>query len=327
VVDDAGQPAAGVEVVVHPGLRGNGRYAIHSGDRRRAFITRTDSGGRFALPAGTSEQPVLVVAEGHRGRSFPAVVAPGAAANDLVLTLRPFGSVRGQLDAPRAGEGQRTVGFVPVAEVPAHHGSIEVPVRSNGSFAVERLAAGRYRVELLHRDPRSQPMRTTRWLPLRGPGGEIVVTAGQATVLPLALPGDMMSGSGALEIHVHNRFEGSIPRAHLLLFPGRALPASMVELDQRWSESASARFFAEASPEADHPGTEDTGHAALWHRFTGLPGGDLVACAVPLSESATYQPELGYPPFLDVYCVAVDQTERALARPIVIDAAPARRRS
>jgi serine/threonine protein kinase len=334
VVDDAGQPAAGVEVVAHPGLLGNGRYPINSGDRWRAFVTRTDAGGRFAMPAGSSEQPVVVVAEGHRGRSFPVVVAPGAAGKDLVLTLRPFGSVRGQLEAPWVSAGALALALVPVAEAPVHHGSIEVPVRSNGSFAVERLAAGRYRVGVVQRDPRSQPMRTTRWLPLRGPGGEIVVEAGRATVLPLALPGDTVSGPavapggpGALEIHVHNRFEGSIPRAHLLLFAGRAVPASMAELDARWSEAASARFFAEASPEADHPGTEDTGHAALWHRFTGLPGGDLVACAVPLSESASYQPELGYPPFLDVYCVAVDQAERALARPIVIDAAPARRRS
>jgi serine/threonine protein kinase len=330
VVDDAGQPAAGVEVVVHGGLRGNGRYAILSADRRYASISRTDAGGRFTAPAGEAGEAVMVIAEGHRGRSLPVALGPGAGAHELVLALRPFGSVRGRIDAPWSGAGERGVVFVPVAEAPVRHAMIEVPVRGNGTFAVERLAAGRYRVGLIQRDPKAQAMRTIRWRPLSEPGREITVIAGKATELAFALPAGAPAGAppgrDALEIHVHNRFDGSIPRAHLFLFQGRGVPASMAALDARWGEGAGVALFGEAAPEGEHASAVPTGQAALWHRFTGVPAGDLVACAVPLSERATYEPDMGYPPDLDVYCVAVRADERAQARPVIIEAAPMRRR-
>jgi tetratricopeptide (TPR) repeat protein len=334
VVDDASRPVAGAEVIVRTGLLGNGRYALRSLERHDAFITRTAADGSFTVPGKDIRGPALVVAETDGGRSFPVALQPGAAAG-LRMSLRRFGSVRGRIEglagsepagAPMqpgvqaSGQGfARWMVFLPEAGPMPYRTSIQAPVRSDGSFAVERLPAGRYRVGLVeHQFLLRLFMRATRWVPF----GALEITAGEARDLSFALPPEAdteaapeQQGS-VLEVQVRNRFDGVIPHVHLMVFAGRTVPATIAEIDGYWQRGDSAFWFSEAAPD---PG--------LMYRFTGLPRGDLVACAVPLSERAPYRPELGYPPYLDVYCVTVSDAERARGRPVVIEAAPMRRPS
>jgi tetratricopeptide (TPR) repeat protein len=351
VFDDTGYPVAGAEVIVRAGLLGNGRYALRSLERHEAFITRTAGDGSFTVPGKDVQGAALVVAETDGGRSFPVALQPGAGAG-LTVSLRRFGSVRGQVERPARSEaagapmqpgvqasGQGTaqwIVFLPEAGPLPYRSSIQAPLRSDGSFAVERLPAGRYRVGLArHQFLLRSFMRATRWVPL----GELEVAAGDARDVSFALPPEADTGAAlenaaappaagsALEVHVRNRFDGVIPHAHLMVFPGRTVPATIAEIDARWQGGDSALWFTEAAPDPGPVAAGDAGRAGLVHRFTGLPGGDLVVCAVPLGEQAPYRPELGYPPYLDVYCVTVSEAERAGARPVIIEAAPMRRRS
>ncbi|HWN70144.1 MAG TPA: carboxypeptidase-like regulatory domain-containing protein, partial [Haliangium sp.] len=369
VVDDAGRPVAGAEVIVRPGLQGNGRHALRAAERHDAFITRTAGDGSFTVPARSVSGAALVVAETDGGRSFPVALQPGEGAG-LTVSLRRFGSVRGRLEPPARSEaagapapppgravvqasgpapgqasgqadlptpGQGTaqwIVFLPEVGPLPYRSSLQVPVRSDGSFEVERLPAGRYRVGLAqHHFLLRFLMRVTRWLPL----GAVEISAGGALDVSFALPPEAdadvaapatsENAAGALEVHVRNRFDGLIPHAHLMVFPGRAVPATIAEIHARWQGGDSALWFAEVAPGPGPAAAGDPGRAGLVHRFTGLPGGDLAVCALPLNQGAPYRPELGYPPYLDAYCVTVSAAERARAQPIVIEAAPMRRPS
>jgi serine/threonine protein kinase/tetratricopeptide (TPR) repeat protein len=323
VVDEAGRAVAGAEVVGGPGLIGNGLHAQRTRERFYTFSTRTGADGSYTLPARILGEPVLLVADAGAGRSWPVAVGPGPGAPPP-LTLRRYGSVRGRVEAPARTRPLHYIAFVPQAGALPYRSNVQVPVHADGTFAVERLPAGRYRVGSSEHEYRLRIVRTMRWVPL----GEVEIVAGEALEVSFAMPEERAAAAeeDALEIHVHNRFEGLIQRAHLLVFPGRVVPASMSELEAAWRGGATAFSFAEATPEAGH-GVAGSEHGGLWHRFTGLPAGDLVACAVPLSNEAVFQPELGYPPHLDVYCVAVPAAQRRQPRPLVIEAAPMRRRS
>jgi hypothetical protein len=361
VVDDAGRPVPGAEVIVRAGLQANGRHALRSLERHEAFITRTAGDGSFTVPGEHVQGATLVVAGNDAGRSFPVALQPGAGAG-LTLALRPFGSVRGRIELPARGQAAGASGhagvqvsghagvqasghvsghvagqapgegtaawlvFLPEAGPLPYRSSIQVPVRSDGSFVVERLPAGRYRVGLAwHQFLLLLFMRATHWVPL----GALEVAAGGALDLSYALPpgaeSDGDNADGALEVHVHNRFDGVIPHVHFMVVPGRTVPTAIAELDAYWQRGDSAFWFSETVPEAGPPPTGETGRPELVYRFTGLPRGDLVVCAVPLNDDADYRPELGYPPHLDVYCVPVSEAERARDRPVIIEAAPMRR--
>jgi tetratricopeptide (TPR) repeat protein len=342
VVDDAGRPVAGAEIIVRAGVVGNGRHALRSQGRRDAFITRTAADGSFTVPGQNVREPVLVVATADSGRSLPVALQPGTGAG-LTLRLRPYGGVRGRIERPApeaAGapaqpgvppSGQASgqapfqwVVFLPVIDPLPYRSTIFVPVRRDGSFAVERLPAGRYRVSLAQLEFLRLLTYACRWLPL----GEIEVTAGDTRYVSFPLPAEPAAGR-ALEVQVRNRFDGVIPHAHILVFPGRTVPATIAEVDARWQSGDSGFWFAEVAPDPGQSAAGDAGRAALVHRFIGLPRGDLIACAVPLSENVPYGPEHGYPPYLDVYCVAVSGAERGPDQPlvVVIEAAPMRRRS
>ena len=342
VVDDAGRPVAGAEVVVHAGLAGNGRYALASMDRRDAFITATAADGSFTVPGKHVSEPVLLVAETDAARSFPIALQPSTGAG-LTVSLRPFGSVRGRIERParsqaaggaaQAPGGAEWIVFLPVPEAGPlpYHSSLQVPVRSDDTFAVERLPAGRYRVQLSQFEVLPRRQLATRWVPL----GALEVTAGDAREVSFAMPsvpapGDAAASEndaagGALEVQVRNRFDGVIPHAHLIVFSGGTIPASIAELGARWASGDSLLWFAAVAPEPGQTAV-DAGRTGLVHRFTGLPRGDLIACAVPLSENGPYGPDFGYPSYLDAYCVAVSEAELAPRHPGVLEAPPKGRR-
>jgi serine/threonine protein kinase len=322
VLDVAGQPVAGALVMAHRGLHGNGRYALQSLDTDFAAMTHADQHGGFAFDR-LSDEPLVLVAETDAGRSFPVSVGPGARA-DVIAELRPYGGVLGRLD----GHGEdahpgceRMIALLPAAPEAPYRAMLVVPVRLDGTFRVERLAAGRYHLGLSdnRRDPMS--LLAGRWQPLR----EIEVTPDRVTEVALPAPDPAAAPTSSLAVQVRNRFEGDLPLAHIWALPGAAVPGSIAELHARWYDGVTALHFAvttaaQAAPEGT-AGPDDR-----WHRFADLPIGDLVVCAVPLGNSAPYAVLLGYPPELDLYCRPVTAAEQLTGQPVIIEAAPMKRR-
>jgi hypothetical protein len=304
------------------GMHGNGRYALQSMDTDFASMTHTGADGGFMF-GQLSDEPLVLVAESDAGRSFPVPLGPGALA-DVVVELRPHGSVRGRLD----GHGddthpgrERMIALVPAAPEAPYRALLVVPVRLDGTFRVERLAAGRYHLGLSdnQRDPMN--LLAGRWQPVR----DIEVTPGRTTEVSLPAPDPGSAPTTSLAVQVRNRFEGDLPLAHIWALPGPGVPSATAELHARWHDGVTALHFAVTTPAQAAP--EGTARADdRWHRFADLPIGDLVVCAVPLGNSAPYAVLLGYPPDLDLYCRAVSAAEQLTGQPVIIDAAPMKRR-
>jgi serine/threonine protein kinase/tetratricopeptide (TPR) repeat protein len=322
VLDAAGQPVAGALVMARRGLHGNGRYALQSIDTDSAAMTHADHEGEFAFDR-LSDEPLVLVAETEAGRSFPVPVGPGALAG-VIAELRPYGSVRGRL----GGHGEdahpgreRMIALLPAAPEAPYRAMLLVPVRLDGTFRVERLAAGRYHLSLSEnrRDPMN--LRAGRWQPLR----DVEVAPDRVTEIDLPAPAPATAPTTSLTVQVHNRFEGELPLAHIWALPGAAVPGSIAGLHARWYDGVTALHFAVATAAQAAPeGTARPGDR--WHRFVDLPIGDLVVCAVPLGNSAPYAVLLGYPPELDLYCRSVTAAEQLTGQPVIIDAAPMKRR-
>jgi serine/threonine protein kinase len=321
VRDAAGQPVAGAVVMAHTGLLGNGSYAVQSAELNAVATAASDAHGAFVIEQ-VSDEPVVLVAEAETGRSFPVPVGAGAVTG-VTAELRPWGSVRGRVEGH--GEGthlgrERMIALLPEAPDALYRTIIEVPVRQGGSFAVERLATGRYHLGVLEsqRDPKD--LVAGRWRPAR----VIDVAPGSTTEVVVAASAHAGVPTAGLSVQVRNRFHGELPWAHVWVFPGRDAPASISDLHARWYDGATPLHFAVTSGAETAPA--GTAPDDLWHRFTDLPIGDLVACAVPLGKGSTYAPLRGYPPDLDLYCRPVTAAEQLTGQSVIIEVAPMKRR-
>ncbi len=321
VRDAAGQPVAGAVVMAHTGLLGNGRYTLQGAEIDAVATAETDAQGAFTIDR-VSDEPAVLVAEADAGRSFPVTVSAGAII-DTIAEIRPWGSVRGRVE----GHGEdtslgreRMIALLPATPEAPYRAVIEVPVRLDGSFAVERLAAGRYHLGLLEgqRDPKD--LVAGRWLPAH----MLDVAPGSTSEVVVAAPARAGESTAALSVQVRNRFDGELPWAHVWVFPGRDVPASIADLHARWYDGVTPQHFAVTSRAQAAP--TSTAPDDLWHRFTDLPGGDLVACAVPLGKGTTYAPLRGYPPDLDLYCQPVTAAKQRDGQPVIIEVAPMKRR-
>jgi serine/threonine protein kinase len=320
VRDAAGQPVAGAVVFAHTGLLGNGRYTLQGAELDAVATAVTDAQGAFAIDR-VSDEPVVLVAEAEAGRSFPVAASAGAI-TDMTAEIRAWGSVRGRIEGDGEDNGlgrERMVALLPATPEAPYRTVIEVPVRLDGSFAVERLAAGRYHLGLSEgqRDPKD--LVAGRWLPAH----VLDVTPGSTSEVVVAAPTRTAEPTAGLSVQVRNRFHGELPFAHVWVFPGRDVPASITDLHARWYDGVTPLHFAVTSRAQAAPA--GTAPDDLWHRFTDLPGGDLVACAVPLGRGSTYAPLRGYPPDLDLYCQPVTAAEQR-DQPLIIEVAPMKRR-
>jgi serine/threonine protein kinase len=321
VRDAAGQPVAGAVVMAHPGLLGNGSYTLQGAELDAVAKATSDAQGVFTIDQ-VSDDPVVLVAEAEAGRSFPVSVGKGAVTG-VVAEIRPWGSVRGRVE----GQGEdmhlgseRMIALLPEVPEAPYRTIIEVPVRLDGSFAVERLATGRYQMGLIEsqRDPKD--LVAGRWLPVQ----VLDVIPGNTAEVVVAVSARAGTPTAGLSVQVRNRFHGELPWAHVWVFPGRNVPASVTELHARWYDGTTPLYFAvTAGAEAAPAGTAPDD---LWHRFTDLPIGDLVACAVPLGRDWAYAPLHGYPSDLDLYCRSVTAAEQLTGQSVIIEVAPMKRR-
>ncbi len=139
VVDASGQPVAGALIVVAKEIQGDGAQPV---PEPRVDLDQVVSGadGRYVL-RGIGSGTYMVLADHDTiGRSPTVELAPGTTDVDLTLTLRPTGAVEGFVRIA----GQPADAMVMLRPTDATNASFQVRTGPDGSYRLDRLAAGRY---------------------------------------------------------------------------------------------------------------------------------------------------------------------------------------
>ncbi len=145
-----GTPVAGAEVIASAMLAGDGKYllgAVRPSAERQLRVARTTTGpdGTFTL-AEVAEEALLIAAEhSDHGRSMAHTLSSSGAVTGLALRLRPFGRVEGRVVPWSASEQAQGVMANPrSSDGTQTRQSVGVALSKDGRFVIERLAPGKY---------------------------------------------------------------------------------------------------------------------------------------------------------------------------------------
>jgi hypothetical protein len=147
VYDARGAAVAGATVVMGSQLFGDGKslagglgaFAEQMGIR----ITETDDRGFYELAGIPASRQTIAAEHPDRGRSLAASVPAAQGSLTVDLELVPFGSVRGR--ATVGGEPRRGVSILATGKTDAEQ-NVMVTTAGDGSFVIERIAAGEHRI-------------------------------------------------------------------------------------------------------------------------------------------------------------------------------------
>jgi tetratricopeptide (TPR) repeat protein/predicted Ser/Thr protein kinase len=274
VVDDRGAPVAGAEVIVAEHIGGDGRY-MYSGngpvyDRMMGMQrATTDASGRFELATVRAKNMMVCAEHDSIGRSFPVRLVEGADADDVQLTLRPFGALKGRVTMSRGKVGDLDASAMAGIDLPA---GVDVSVSEDGVFSIERLPAGRHRVmvgdhsdTLIAREVEVRP-------------GELVEVA-----LDIVLEGPTAG------IVVRGERDADIGAAQVFLFPGKVDLKSGREVIERYMElSRTSRLYVGFTKEVDDDrvvtgGAVDVVAGDEHIEFDYVAAGDYSVCSIPIT--------------------------------------------
>jgi len=221
VLDGAGAPVAGAEVVSATQLVGDGSRLIlelGSAVEEQLDVRRTRSGpdGAFVLQGVSAEERVVVAEAGELGRSDPASLAAGPADVQLELRLKAFGSLAGQVTQG----GQPAPGAVLNISPKGSTGqAVVVRTGEDGAFAVERLPAGEHHV--------LAAIVSSGGLGNSTAGGDVTVRAGEQARLQLDVP----AGNATLLVSIQGQGGAKLDLAQALLLPGKWSFANAAEIN------------------------------------------------------------------------------------------------
>jgi Protein kinase domain len=256
-----GSRAAGASVSIGARLRGDGLYLDGVSDEWQRQVQRmatalTDATGEVSFRTDASVG-VWLAAEDGVLRSAAARVPPGEAPAQLALPLRPTGSVAGVVRSARADSSYD----IELSELRAAPTTMRlvVTMRSDGSFALPRVAPGRWRAVVIRRS-RAQSGR------LDVSGAVIEVRAGATTQVTL----DGERGLRTVQVTVLPGPGMTMKLATLFALPGTVAPTTVGQMMQRAGDVMSRGRVVLANAEPAQP-------AALELDF----GLRYLLCAIP----------------------------------------------
>lgn len=295
VVDGAGQPVAGADVVAAHQMQADGKYlAAWWGIGAQSLL-----GVRYGVTGADGVAVIEKVVDGTvtfvaehdaTGRSWVVQVDQDADVLEVELPLRPWGSLRG-----RATRGQQTEPGMLVVAAPApattRPAMVAVAaVQSDGSFEFPRLAAGDY--ELF----------TTAGMGVWQQAIDVrsaTVAAGEPTTIEL----DMASGTVELSVRVRDLDGEPLVASQVLLFEGEVVATTAADLERTVPKTSNMRStFANGDADAV---------------FASIVPGRYTACVVPL-DGDYRNPEYGLR-FLDAEYVGALPTH---CHPVTVEPEP-----
>lgn len=205
-----GSPVAGAHVVLGRQLLGDGKSLSSSlattfGDSMGLRQTESDESGRYTLSGiGTSKDLLLAAEHDSDGRSPPVLVPAGSESRTIDLVLAGVGSVSGTVTAGGKPAASAQVAATPLG---ASKQTILVTTADDGTYEIDRLAAGDYKVTAIVGG---------------GMGGGsmasdgVTIAAGKKAHLDL----DVAVGDVTLVVKVEPRGAGTIDLAQVFLFSG-----------------------------------------------------------------------------------------------------------
>ncbi len=147
VYDASGAPIAGATVVLGSQLFGDGKSLTGGlgafADQMGMRTAETDDGGFYEIVGIPASRQTIAAEHPEGGRSLAAAVPAGPGSLELDLELVPFGSVRGQVTV--GGEPASGVTITATGKTDAEQ-HVMVTAAGDGSFLIERLAAGEHRI-------------------------------------------------------------------------------------------------------------------------------------------------------------------------------------
>jgi len=287
VLTAGGKPVAGATVVLGKQLLGDGTslassamkaFEAQTGVRR----TQTDGSGYYAI-RGIGSDAELVLAAEHEahGRSAAAVVKPGTDSPSIDLRLLGVGGVYGVVRA--GGKPASSVQVFTSAEGAMNQNAM-VTTAEDGSYQIDRLAAGSYKVTAMIGAGMGATMASAN----------AQVVAGERARVDI----DVQVGTLTLIVNVTPKGEGTIPLMQAILFDGPVSATNGKELQEQMmsaAEGGSSARMAIGAPPA---------------RLEKLMPGRKTVCIVPLSAD---QKEIArgqqHPELLKVYCEPVTVAE------------------
>jgi hypothetical protein len=261
VLGKSGTPLADATVVLGEQLLGDGKSlateALKSfGDQMGMRQTRTDGEGRFII-SGIGKEKDLVIAAEHEteGRSPTSVVPAGPDSQVVDLRLAGVGSLGGKVRA--AGKPAAEVAVIVTSRAAAKQ-NIMVTTSQDGSYQVDRLAAGDYKVTAM----RGTGMGSTM------AAASARVDAGKRSAVDIDIP----VGDVTLAVTVKPRGEGKIDMAQVFLFTGRVSASTGKQVNEAFlaaSETGGAKV--------------ENAMGANPARFAEVVPGDHSLCVVPIT--------------------------------------------
>lgn len=282
VLDAGGAPVAGATVALGMNLIGDGRSLVSSvassfGDQLAMRRTTSDADGRYAV-SGIDPAKAMVIAAEHEtaGRSAAASIPQGSESLTIDLVLAGVGSIAGVV----AANGKPTAAQV-VATPPGAPGqSIVVSAGADGTYQIERLAAGDYKV--------TAALGSGTGAVTRSKSARVEV--GKRAKVDIDIP----LGDITLTISVKPRGAGKIDSSQVFLFAGKVSPTNAREVNEAFTSAS-----GDGGAKAAMPSTGDT-------HFTDVSPGVYSVCVLPLagdlSDPQVQQRIMAALDKLKVYC-------------------------
>ncbi len=328
IVDSVGNPAAGARISIGQVLAGDSENALTGVAALSPALAQatSDDSGAFtasAVPAIAR----IIVAETARERSFPRVLDGDGDTRDVMLSLRPIGGLTGRVSRdnlhPRQLLAVLAVPTVPSIRLQAH---LAVHVDVSGSYKLERLAAGTYRVILLAQVGQTFDELKTRFL---AEHTDIEIQPGAVTELSFA---HISMGEHSMHVLVRSPYQQALEAAHVIAMPRDQIPADIRSMDEARFAAPSGHRVGDAKPIVDSLLTElDSAQIDDLHAdFTDLKAGPWVVCAITWARgdimSSLDDVYIGYPEDRELECTQIDIRAQAAPHTVVLEAAPPRRR-
>jgi len=260
VVDHHGAPVDGATVVTARRLVSDGSNVTPAlgalfeesfGLRRSS----SDPDGGYRI-SGIGERELALVADHpDLGRSMAINIPPGTGDFQAELRLVPFGSLQGKVTTN--GEPTPSAALIIASPEASEKATIRVQTGLDGTFVVERIPAGAYKVTAAVGAMGSATMASRQ------------VTVEQGKTATIAL--DISTGNIALEVEVRGENDATIDAAQVFLLSGEIRATSAKQLLQIFSGAAtSGARMAFVFP----PKTTE---------FDKIAAGDYSLCAVPIT--------------------------------------------
>lgn len=227
VVDGSGLAVAGATVTAGPRLMGDGKSIGTGGGMGggSARTATTGGDGRFTM-AGFGVVPIMVVADGERGRSPIVEVPPGDRDVELTITLAPAGIVTGKV---MAGGQPLPQAIVMAQSQGGFRGQFIVTAGQDGVFRFDRLAPDTYQLSALKPKGMGSIEMTTK---------VVTVGAGQTVDVTIEMPASDLS----LSITVKAQ-DGVVPPAAQVFFIDARVSARIeIELERAIATHGDARY-------------------------------------------------------------------------------------